>query len=71
MMNIAVTYYINDKVRIVDVGIIGTVIEIKISSLGYITYLIEYWNNGEIRTVWQDDRQIEISNKHKDIDVWK
>ena len=71
MMNITVTYYINDKVRIVDVGIIGTVIEIKISSLGYITYLIEYWNNGEIRTVWQDDRQIEISNKHKDIDVWK
>ena len=71
MMNIAVTYYINDKVRIVDVGIIGTVIEIKISALGYITYLIEYWNNGEIRTVWQDDRQIEISNKHKDIDVWK
>lgn len=71
MMNITVTYYINDKVRIVDVGIIGTVIEIKISSLGYITYLIEYWNNGEVRTVWQDDRQIEISNKHKDIDQWK
>lgn len=49
---------------IIDVGISGTIIEIKIESVGHITYCIEYWNNGEIKSVWQDEWQIKDYNKN-------
>jgi hypothetical protein len=62
-MTITTKYYINDRVIITEVGISGTIVEIKIEAHGHVTYLIEYWNNGEIRSVWQDELQLKESKK--------
>ena len=55
-MKIETKYDLGDRVKMLDPGIPGRIVEIKITPAPF--YFIEYWWEGELKTVWLSEDEI-------------
>jgi hypothetical protein len=56
-MQIVTLFDILERVRIVEIDVPATVLKIQFDGLGII-YLLGYWWNGEIKSVWVYEREL-------------
>jgi hypothetical protein len=60
-MQIVTLFDILERVRIVEINVPATVLKIQFDGLGII-YLLDYWWNGEIKSVWVYERELTALN---------
>lgn len=65
-MIIETKYDVDQVVEIIDIEIEGTITEIKYD--GRLCYLVEYWRDLEIKTVWQYEFQLQPRKKKNCVD---
>lgn len=63
-MNLATKFDIFQKVWIVEIAMAATIIQIKYDGLSII-YNVEYWWNGDIKSVWLFERELKIFGDHE------
>lgn len=56
-MQIETLYAINQYVIIKEIDVLSRIIAIKLEG-NNLTYQVEYWNNGLLQVVWQDEDQL-------------
>ena len=60
-------FNILDRVRIIEIGSPATVLKVQFHGIG-ILYQLEYWMNGEIKTVWLYEGELKaMAGQHFDI----
>lgn len=63
-MDLHTKFDISQNVFIIEPEIPARIVAIKYSG-NKIEYCVEYWNNGEIRTCYQDEDQLQERNKNR------
>jgi len=58
-MDIHTLYDMSQQVEIKEVGLIGTIVGVRMEGLNLI-YKLEYWMNGEVKVVDQDEWQLRL-----------
>lgn len=56
-MKLVTLFDILERVRIIEIDVPATVLKIQFDGLGVI-YQLEYWWNGEIKSVWLYEREL-------------